>query len=443
MAERFDLVVRDGTVVTPSGPTAVDIGIRNGKVAALGDLGGAATAATLDATGLHVLPGVIDTQVHFREPGLEHKEDIASGSMAAIKGGVTAYFEMPNSSPLTLHKADLEDKLARSAGRAWCDHAYFVGGSEDNVADLAELERLPGCAGVKVFMGSSTGSLLADKDELLARILANGRRRVAVHAQDGPRLKQRRKLAEEAGSATAHHIWRDVETALRATTRLLDLARYAGRRVHVLHVTTAEEMDLLGQNRDLASVEVTPNHLTMAAPECYERLGSLAQMNPPVREQRHQDALWQAIRDGVVDMIGSDHAPHTLEEKAKPYPQSPSGMPGVQTLVPVMLDHVNAGRLSLARFVDLVCGGPQRVFGIAGKGRIALGYDADLTLVDLKARRTITNDWIASKCGWTPMDGKTVTGWPMATVIRGRTVMRDGEVLGEPGGEPLRFMETL
>jgi dihydroorotase len=443
MADGFDLVVRGGTIVTPNGVERADIGISDGRFAGFGDLSRAPAAATLDAAGLTVLPGVIDTQVHFREPGATHKEDIAHGTRAAVLGGVTAVFEMPNTTPLTLTPADIADKIERGRNGGWCDFAYYVGGSAENAERLADLERLPGVPGVKVFMGSSTGSLLAEDDATLARILANGRRRVAVHAEDEPRLKQRRKLAEEAGSATAHHIWRDVETALRATTRLLDLARYAGRRVHVLHVTTAEEMDLLGQNRDLASVEVTPNHLTMAAPECYERLGSLAQMNPPVREQRHQDALWQAIRDGVVDMIGSDHAPHTLEEKAKPYPQSPSGMPGVQTLVPVMLDHVNAGRLSLARFVDLVCGGPQRVFGIAGKGRIALGYDADLTLVDLKARRTITNDWIASKCGWTPMDGKTVTGWPMATVIRGRTVMRDGEVLGEPGGEPLRFMETL
>ncbi|EDP65712.1 Dihydroorotase and related cyclic amidohydrolase [alpha proteobacterium BAL199] len=443
MAERFDLVVRDGTVVTPSGPTAVDIGIRNGKVAALGDLGGAATAATLDATGLHVLPGVIDTQVHFREPGMEHKEDIAHGSKAAVMGGVTAFFEMPNTSPLTLGKADLEDKLARSAGRAWCDHAYFVGGSEDNVADLAELEHLPGCAGVKVFMGSSTGSLLADKDELLARILANGRRRVAVHAEDEDRLKERQHIAKEAGHPRAHPVWRDEEAALRATKRIVNLATAAGRPVHVLHITSAEELAYLGQHKDVATVETTLNHLTMAAPECYERLGSKAQMNPPVREERHRDALWRAIADGTIDVIGSDHAPHTLEEKQRPYPSSPSGMPGVQTVLPLLLDHMSKGRLSLARLVDLTSDGPHRIYGIAGKGRIAVGWDADLALVDLKAEREITDDWIASKCGWTPFAGTRVTGWPIATVVRGHLAMKDDEVLGLPVGKPVRFWSTL
>jgi dihydroorotase len=356
---------------------------------------------------------------------------------------VTAIFEMPNTSPLTLGKADLEDKLARSAGRAWCDHAYFVGGSEDNVADLAALERLPGCAGVKVFMGSSTGSLLADKDELLARILANGRRRVAVHAEDEERLKERQHIAKEAGHPRAHPIWRDEETALRATTRIVRLGRAAGRPVHVLHITSAEELTFLAGHKDVATVETTLNHLTLAAPDCYERLGSRAQMNPPVRDARHRDALWRAIADGTVDVIGSDHAPHTLEEKARPYPSSPSGMPGVQTLLPLLLDHMNQGRLTLARLVDLTSAGPHRIFGIAGKGRIALGWDADLALVDLKAEREITDAWIASKCGWTPFAGMRVTGWPIATVVRGHVAMRDDEVLGSPVGEPVRFWSTL
>lgn len=443
MAETFDLVVRGGTVMTPSGPTAADVGVRDGKVAALGDLGSATAASVLDAKGLHVLPGVIDTQVHFREPGLEHKEDIAYGSKAAVKGGVTAFFEMPNTSPLTLQKADLEDKLSRSAGRAWCDHAYFVGGSEDNVADLAELERLHGCAGVKVFMGSSTGSLLADKDELLARILANGRRRVAVHAEDEERLKERQHIAKEAAHPRAHPIWRDEEAALRATKRIVKLGTDAGRPVHVLHVTSAEELEFLGRHKDVATVETTLNHLTMAAPECYERLGSKAQMNPPVREERHRAALWRAIADGTIDVIGSDHAPHTLEEKQRPYPSSPSGMPGVQTLLPLLLDHMAKGRLTLQRLVDLTSDGPHRIYGIAGKGRIAMGWDADFAIVDLKAEREITDAWIASKCGWTPFAGMKVTGWPIATVVRGHLAMKDDEVLGTPVGEPVRFWSTL
>jgi len=240
-----------------------------------------------------------------------------------------------------------------------------------------------------------------------------------------------------------HPEWRDVEVALKCTTRLLRLARQAHRRIHVLHVTTAEEMQILKDNKDIATVEVLPQHLTLAAPECYERLGSFAQMNPPIRDARHREALWAALNAGIVDCIGSDHAPHTKEEKARPYPRSPSGLTGVQTLVPIMLNHVAAGRLTLQRFVDLTSAGPARIFGMAGKGRLAVGYDADFTIVDLKANRTITNDWIASRSGWTAYDGMKVTGWPKATIIRGQVVMRDDELLNKPVGVPVRFQETL
>lgn len=443
MSDRFDLVIRGGICLTPSGRVESDIGVRNGKIAAIGDLGRRRSAKVLDAKGLTVLPGVIDTQVHFREPGLEHKEDIESGTLAAVLGGVTVVFEMPNTNPSTTTEAALRDKLKRAQGRAWCDVAFFLGAAEENAGELAALERLPGCAGIKMFMGSSTGSLLVADDAGIAAVLGHGVRRVAVHAEDEARLKARRKIAEAAASPHAHPEWRDVETAVMATERLMRLARAAGRPVHVLHVTTAEEMAILAQNKDLATVEVTPQHLTLAAPDCYDALGTRAQMNPPIREARHREALWRAVADGVVDVIGSDHAPHTLEEKARPYPQSPSGMAGVQTLVPLLLDHVHAGRLSLERFVDLTSAGPQRIYGIAGKGRIAVGYDADITLVDLTARRTIENRWIASKCGWTPFDGMTVTGWPMATVVRGAVVMREDEVIGEPAGAPVRFVATL
>jgi dihydroorotase len=294
-----------------------------------------------------------------------------------------------------------------------------------------------------MFMGSSTGTLLVPDDDNVARVLASGSRRVTVHSEDEARLRERNSLVSGGADVALHAEWRDVETALRSTARLLKLARAAGRRVHVLHVTTAEEMALLAEHKDIATVEVLPQHLTLAAPECYERLGTLAQMNPPIRDARHREALWRAVADGVVDCIGSDHAPHTLEEKARPYPRSPSGLTGVQTLVPIMLDHVAAGRLTLQRFVELTTAGTQRVFGVANKGRIALGYDGDLTIVDLKARREITNKWIASKSGWTPFDGMTVTGWPKATIVRGHIVMREDEVLGTPKGAVVRFQETL
>ncbi|MGD2132806.1 MAG: dihydroorotase [Maricaulaceae bacterium] len=438
----YDLIIKGGEVVNHAGRGRADVAVTNGKIAAIGDLSQADAGEMIDATGLHVLPGVIDTQVHFREPGLEYKEDLASGGEAAVLGGVTAVFEMPNTNPSTTTPEAINDKLARAKGRMRCDHAFYAGATHENLETLGALERLPGCCGIKVFMGASTGSLLVADDEGIAGVLANISRRAAFHCEDEPRMRERKDLARE-GDWTSHPEVRDVETAVRATTRLLTLAKAAGKRVHVLHVTTAEEVPLLAAAKDFASMEVTPQHLTLAAPEAYETLKGKAQMNPPIREARHREALWEAVRQGVVDVIGSDHAPHAAEEKDKPYPASPSGMPGVQTLVPVVLDHVNAGRLTLERFVDLTAHGAQRIFNIAGKGRMAVGWDGDFTLVDLKAQRTIEDSWIASKCGWTPFAGKTVTGWPVRTIIRGRTAMADDQLVGTPEGEPVRFMETL
>lgn len=447
MAERFDLVVHGGRLVTPGGLVEGAVGVRAGRIAALGAVDPAAAAQAIDATGLLVLPGVIDSQVHFREPGLEHKEDLESGTRAAVLGGVTAVFDMPNTRPAMLDADALADKLARAAGRSHCDHAFFMGAAAGNADALARLERLPGCCGVKIFMGSSTGSLLVPDDATLERVLAGGSRRVAVHCEDEGRLAARRPLvdaAAAAGRVELHPDWRDADTALLATQRLLRLARKTGRRVHVLHVTTAAEMALLPDYRDVATVEVTPQHLTLEAPDCYARLGSFAQMNPPIRDGHHRAALWAAVQAGVVDVIGSDHAPHTRDEKTtKPYPATPSGMPGVQTMLPLMLDHVAAGRLTLLRLVDLLCAGPARLYGIAGKGRLALGYDGDLTLVDPGRRQRIDEDWLASRCGWSPFAGMTVTGWPVGTVIRGTAVMRDGAILSAPVGQPVRFQETL
>ena len=438
----FDLLIRSGTVAMPAGIQRADVGVRGGRIAAIGDLSQAPARETFEARGLHVLPGVIDTQVHFREPGNEHKEDLESGSRAAVLGGVTAVFEMPNTNPPTTTRFALEDKLARAKGRMHCDYAFYVGATPQNVGALGLLEQARGAVGVKAFLGSSTGTLLLDHEDDILAALKAGRRRMAVHSEDEARLSERRPLAEE-GKPSTHPVWRDAETARSSTERVLRLAREAGRRLHVLHVTTADELPLLADSRDFATVETTPQHLTLSAPEVYERLGTYAQMNPPIRDETHREALWRAVRESLVDVIGSDHAPHTHEEKQKTYPESPAGMPGVQTLVTILLDHVNAGRLSLERFVDLTSAGAQRVFGIAGKGRVAAGYDADFTIVDLKGRRKIENSWIASKCGWTPFDGMTTTGWPVATIIRGHTVMRDGALVTSAAGEPVRFLETL
>jgi dihydroorotase len=444
MAKRkMERLLRGGTCITPSGIIAADIGISGGRIAAIGDLAQVEAAEVIDCRGLHVLPGVIDTQVHFREPGLEHKEDFGTGTAAAALGGVTAVFEMPNTKPATVSAPLLADKCRRAKGRAWVDMAFYIGATADNVSELARLERLPGCAGVKLFMGSSTGDLLVSEDADVARVLANGERRIAVHSEDEHRLKERFTIVDGGAVPAMHAEWRDVETAVRSTQRLLALARGAKRRVHVLHVSTADELPLLQEHRTIATVEVTPQHLTLCAPGCYDELDTYAQMNPPIRDAHHRDALWRALQGGLVDCIGSDHAPHTREEKNQPYPQSPSGMPGVQTLVPVMLNHVAEGRLTLERFVDLTSTGPARVFGIAARGRLALGYDASITIVDLKHRRMITNSWIASRCGWTPFDGMKVTGWPIMTIVGGRVVMREGALIGDAGGEAVRFLDCL
>jgi dihydroorotase len=441
MLPAYDLVLAGGTVVNHDGAGVRDVAITAGRIVAVGQLGSMPAAERRDCCGLHVIPGVIDSQVHFREPGLTHKEDLESGSRAAVLGGVTTVFEMPNTNPLTTTAATLADKVAAATGRMHCDFAFYVGGTRENIADIPALERLPGSAGIKVFMGSSTGDLLVDDEPSLERIVAAVSRRAAFHAEDEARLIARRDL-RVPGDPASHPVWRDAQAALIATRRLVHLAERHGKRVHVLHVSTAAEMDFLSAHKEFASVEVTPHHLTLAAPDCYERLGTYAQMNPPVRDGATRARLWQAVADGTVDVLGSDHAPHTRAEKDHPYPASHSGMTGVQTLLPIMLDHVAAGRLSLHRLVDLTSHGPQRLFGLRGKGRIAVGYDADLTIVDLARRATITNAAQASRCGWTPYDGVTVTGWPVGTVVRGAVVMWDGEVVTPSTGRPVRFFRS-
>jgi dihydroorotase len=442
MPETYDLIVRGGEVVNHAGRGTADIGVRGGKFAFVGDLAAASAGEVIDARGLTVMPGVIDSQVHFREPGLEWKEDLETGSRCAVLGGVTAVFEMPNTEPTTTDADALADKLTRARGRMHCDHAFYVGGTHENAAFLGELERLPGCCGVKVFMGASTGTLLVPDDEGVAAILRHIRRRGTFHSEDEYRLAERRPLAR-TGDWTSHPEVRDAESAIRSTRRLVGLAKQLGKRIHVLHVTTAEEIAFLADHKDVASVELTPQHLTLTAPEAYERLKGFAQMNPPVRDAHHQAALWRGLQTGVADVLGSDHAPHTREEKARPYPASPSGMPGVQTLLPIMLTHVARGRLTLERLVDLTSHGPQRIFGLADKGRIAEGYDADLTIVDLKARRTLRHEDMATRSGWTPFDGLEAEGWPVVTIIRGVAVMRDDEIVAPSLGQPVRFLETL
>lgn len=440
-AERFDLLLRGGHVVTPWGVEATDVAVRDGRIVTLGDLRTAEAAETVDCAGLHVLPGLIDPHVHLRDPGDPAVETIETGTKAAILGGLAAVFDMPNTAKSVISREILDEKRAFLAGRAWCDVGLYVGASKKNIGELADLELQPNVCAVKVFAGSSTGDLLVEDDESLERVMRSGRRRICYHSEDEYRLQARKPMFTPGMPHRNHMEWRDVETAMLGTRRLMAIARKTGRPAHILHVSTAEELAYLRDFRDICTVEVLLNHLTQTD-EAYDRLGGLAVMNPPIRDQRHLDAAWAAVNDGTVDCIGSDHAPHSLAAKQRPWPDTAAGLTGVQTLVPLMLDHVTSGRLSISRLVDLMCAGPARVYGALNKGRLAAGYDADFTVVDLKRQRMIRNDWLATPAGWTPFDGTICTGWPTMTIIRGHVAMREDEVQGAPSGKPVSFADT-
>ena len=438
----FDLIIKNGTIVTSSESSPGDIGIFDGKIAEIGDLSSATASEIIDATSLWVLPGLIDTQVHFREPGLEHKEDLESGTRAALVGGVTGILEMPNTNPNTTTVATLADKLIRAKGRAWCNFGFFVGATTENIASLGTLELLPGTPGIKIFMGSSTGSLLVSEDDDLREVLKAVRKRCPIHAEDEPRNRERKALISDHPHPREHPFLRDAESAKIATQRILRISKETGKPVHILHVSTADEPPIIAEAKSMGlgtTAEVTPQHLFFAAPDCYDRLGTLAQMNPPIRSAEHREGLWKALDAGVFDVFGSDHAPHTLEEKAQPYPKSPSGMPGVQTMLSVLLTFVSQGRLSANKLVEMACEKPAALYDIKGKGRLQVGYDADITLVDPNRTAVFERSMVQSKCGWSPYEGEPLTGWVEHVVLGGEVVVRSGELVGTPAGRMLQF----
>ncbi len=435
----YDLVIRGGICVLPWGEEETDVGVREGRIQALGVPASAEASQVIDAAGLHVLPGLIDPHVHLRDPGDPAVETVPTGTKAAVLGGLAAVFDMPNTAPAITDADRVAWKQGYVEGAAWCDMGLYVGATRANTPALTELELADGVCGIKVFAGSSTGDLMIEDDESLEQVMLSGRRRISYHSEDEYRLQERKALFKRGDPPSKHMEWRDVECAFLGTRRLMALARETERPAHILHVSTAEELEYLKGYRDVATVEVLVNHLTQVAPDVYEQLGGYGVMNPPIRDRRHYEAAWTAVRDGTVDTVGSDHAPHSRAAKERPWPDTAAGLTGVQTIVPVMLDHVNEGRLSLTRLVDLMCAGPARVYGAIRKGRLATGYDADFTLVDLRRRHRIKNSAMVSPCGWTPFDGMEVTGWPVATIVRGHVVMRDGEVLGGPVGRLVRF----
>ncbi len=436
-----DLLIKNGTLILPWGEAKADLAIANGRIAAIGTNLGPA-AQILDAANLHILPGIIDPHVHLRDGGqggIPGVEDMLTGTRAAVLGGVTSVFDMPNTSPAGTSAAALAAKHAYITGHAFCDVGLYAGATKENADTLGTLEAMPGICAIKVFAGSSTGNLLVEDDASIERVMRAGRRRIAFHSEDEYRLLARKPNFKSGDPYADHAVWRDVECAFLGTRRITALAHKTGRPAHILHVSTAEELDYLRDHRALMSVEILLNHLVQSAPEVYERLGPYAVMNPPLREARHLTAAWAAVADGRVDTIGSDHAPHSRAAKEKPWPDCAAGLTGVQTLLPMMLDQVARHRLSLTRLADLMSAGPARIYGAVNKGRIAAGYDADLSIVDLRATRRIENSWIASPCGWTPFDGVTVTGWPTTTIIRGHIAMQEGEVTPTPMGQGIMF----
>ena len=440
---KYTLCLKNGQAMINDSLYSTNIYIMDGRISAISDKN-FDSEKTIDCTNLTVLPGVIDSQVHFREPGLEGKETLESGMLAAASGGVTSIFEMPNTNPLTITPDTIQDKLNRASKGAWTDYAFYLGGTMRTSPNLSEWENLKGVCGIKIFMGASTGDLVTATDEEVEAVVSNGRRVIAVHAEDQMIMDQNQNnILGGSHDVGMHCKWRSPESCLSATMRVVNLARKHNRRVHILHITTEQEMEFLSKNKDVASVELLANHLTLHAPECYEKLGTLAQQNPPIREKKHQDALWAALNSGIVDIVASDHAPHTLDEKSQTYPKSPSGTPGVQTLVPIMLNHVNNGKLTLAKLVSLWSYGPERVHKILNKGRIKEGYDADFTIVDMNKEMVIQNSQQRSKSKWTPYDGLKVKGWVTHTILRGNCVMQDDEILSEPLGQMIKFKETI
>ncbi len=434
----LDLIIKNGTCYIDGNLTKTDIGIKNNKISHIGDLQSEKSKDLYDAENLIVLPGCLDTQVHFREPGSTDTEDLHSGSKAAIAGGITGVFEMPNTNPPTSNKKEFQRKLDLAKNRMYCNYAFYFGATADNSEDLASLKSLEGCCGIKLFAGSSTGNLLVAEEDDIDKVFQNSSKVVAVHSEDEAILNKNKKLIEK-GNVHTHAVWRSAECAISSTRRIVKIAERYNKKAHILHITTKEEIDFLSQHKGNITFEITPQHLTLFAPDCYDKLGNYAQMNPPLREKSHYDRLWYAVRNNLNDTIGSDHAPHLKVNKDKEYPNTPSGMPGVQTLLPVMLNHVNEGRLSLNQLINLLCENPVRIFGIQNKGFIKKDYDADFTIIDMEKIIEIKNENIQSKCGWSPFNGYKFKGTPVATIVNGFIKMKDGKIISEPQGLPIKF----
>ena len=437
MSDNIDFLIKNGSCYIEGKLKKTDIGISGNKIKKIGKIE-LNSSRVYDATDKLILPGIIDTQVHFREPGSIDAEDLESGSRAAVLGGVTSLFEMPNTNPPTATLEEFEKKLRAAKNRMHSNYAFYFGATPYNTNQLAHLKNVEGCCGVKLFAGSSTGNLLVDKEADIEKVISRSDRIVSIHSEDEDIIKLRKKFIKK-GDVHSHPEWRNVECAMSSTRRVVKIAERYNKRIHVLHVTTKEEVDFLAMHKKNVTFETTPQHLTLYAPDCYDKLGTYAQMNPPLRSKEHYDRLWLAIKNNIVDVLGSDHAPHLKANKEKEYPNSPSGMPGVQTIFPVMIDHVNNGKLTLNQLINLMCENPCRIFEIKNKGFIKEGFDADITIVDMNKEVVLKDEMIASKCGWTPFNNYKVKGFPVGTIVNGNLVMSEGKILMKSKGRPLKF----
>ena len=428
-------LIRHATVVLPTETVSVSVLVDGDKIAALDVPSSVRHDEVVDGTGLHLIPGVVDDQVHFRDPGLTHKEDLRTGSMACAAGGVTSFLEMPNTNPATTSRVELHKKLELASRKCIVNYGFYIGATPDNLSELKAAERT---CGIKIFIGSSTGDLLVDGQDALEAIFAETTLPIAAHCEDESTVRANRERLGGGRTVADHSRIRDEEAAVVATRRALDLAHRHDHRFHVLHVSTGAELPLLEDHRDLITAEVCPHHLFFDVTH-YETLGTRVQMNPSIKSAGDRDALWQALLEGRVQVIATDHAPHTLDEKNAGYPQSPSGLPAVENSLALLLDQVSRGRCSLDQVVAWMCDAPARVWDLIGKGRIEEGYDADLVLVDLEAQREIRDEDQWTRAGWSPWHGTVLTGWPVRTWVGGRTVFMDGQVDETPAGREIRF----
>ena len=446
-----NLLVRNAMMVLPDGIVEGDLRIANGRIKTVAPQGGLVpqnAEQVIDGTGLHLLPGAIDPHVHFRDPGNPEKEDLESGSRAAVAGGITGFLDMPNTVPNATNRVQLEAKIAIAGQKAVNHHGFFIGATSDNVADMQSVEGMDGVCGIKIFMGSSTGDLLVHEQKHLENIFANTGGIIATHAEDEDRLQSRIAQYKGRTDIAAHAECRDVECALIATKRASALAKDHDHRLHIVHLTSGAEADWLASNKgDLITTEVCTQHLTFDQDDV-EELGVRALMNPPIRYTEDKNSLWKRLKDGTIDCVVTDHAPHTLEAKSVGYPNAPAGMPGVETSLPLMLTHAMNGKCSVPDVVKWMCTGPARVYGMQNKGSLIEGYDGDLTLVDLETRRTITDADVWTRVGWTPYAGMELTGLPMWTIVDGIPVHKRtvggtfrGEAIGAPGcaGRAIQF----